>query len=63
MKRGTKLTEEQKQLRSLARKRNELWEQLQDQRARGDFSSVDHIITVNELNDVLWRIRKLKGEE
>ena len=59
---GQKLTPTQKQLRSLARKRNQLWEELQDQRMRGDFSSIAHNITVNELNEVLWKIRVLKGE-
>ena len=59
---GQKLTPTQKQLRSLARKRNQLWEELQDQRMRRDFSSIAHNITVNELNEVLWKIRVLKGE-
>ena len=57
------LTEDQKKLRTLARRRNQLWAELTEQRARGEFSSINHALTVNELNDVLFQIRRLKGEE
>lgn len=57
------LTDDAKQLRKLARRRNQLWAELTEQRARGEFSGINHTLTINELNDVLFQIRRLKGEE